>query len=555
MKKILLVILFVLLLAVTPVILFARPAAVSKNALKGVSHSESGSFESIIIKVDSFTSYNTIRLPDPDRIVVDIVGASAPGKQQVLEIGSAFVQTVRYAQFEPNIARVVINAKEEPDFRVEKVAGGLSVIIGRDVSQPVDPQSTQAKPVIAKKKVAVNDAFSLEYDIKADVDEISLLLSGYKNYKVFRLTGPDRIVVDIPNYKAAIKDNKITVNGSQITSVRWSKYENETARVVFDLTGQSHYSISEKEGCLAIRLEAPKYKNISYSNNGDRVYLTLSGTQLTETNETLTKFYTESYDQTGKKYTLTYPSGKGDLGEGILLLNDDYLDSVEIKKDAERGVTSIIFNGKGKLSYVPFYRKELGNTNITIIKPAGAGDKYVAIDPGHGGIKPGAIYGSLKEKDLNLDIAKRLDKLLEAKKVKTYMLREDDSHVDNWERAYIANALGAKLFISIHNNALDDPAYGGTMTLCYPQSGGGFNGRTFAQLIHGRLLQHLKTTDRKIIERPNLVVLRGTSMPAALAEIAFITNKKDRTNLLNVQFRDKAALALSEAVIQALDRV
>jgi N-acetylmuramoyl-L-alanine amidase len=179
----------------------------------------------------------------------------------------------------------------------------------------------------------------------------------------------------------------------------------------------------------------------------------------------------------------------------------------------------------------------------------------VAIDAGHGGYTPGATYGSIEEKDLNLDIAQRLDKYLEAKRIKTYMLREDDSYLNNYERAYIANALGASLFISVHNNALDDPGYGGTMTLYYPGGAAKLSGKTFAQYVQNKLLYRLKTKDRKVIDRPNLIVLKATKMPSIIAEIAYMTNKTDRNNLLNSGFRGKAALALSEGVIQALDKL
>jgi N-acetylmuramoyl-L-alanine amidase len=125
-----------------------------------------------------------------------------------------------------------------------------------------------------------------------------------------------------------------------------------------------------------------------------------------------------------------------------------------------------------------------------------------------------------------------------------------------YERSYIANNLNAALFLSVHNNAMDDRGYAGTMTLCHNQSwGSGFNGYKFAQVVQKNLLSKLGTIDRGVRERPNLVVLKATAMPSALAEVAFMTNESDRVNLQNEAFRMKAAEALCNAVIESLKQV
>lgn len=533
-------------------------------SLTEVRHSSAENSERVDIFISKYDNYTIMRLDEPDRIVVDINGASAPGKQQVLNINSHFVNTVRYAQFDINIARVVIDAKETPGYTIEKTGNGLAVILsnakkteeGNEVKEEKSGQQEQ-KPAAAapSKTVAISNSITLKYQDSGMTDTITLLLSSYKDYKVTRLTGPDRLVLDIPNIKTSINAQTVKIGGDQIQSIRYAKYGSSTARIVLDVNKQSSYKIEEKKGALTLHIEEPQYKNIRYHNNGDRVYVTLIGTKLTDGDEFIKKLYTGSYDKTGKKYTITFPTSQGNIGNGLLRINDEYLDYIEIKKDDTARTTSLIFSAKAKFTYLPFYRAEVSNTNITIIKPAPSGQKVVAIDAGHGGYTPGAIYGSVEEKALNLDIALRLNKYLEAKKVNTYMLREDDSYINNYERAYIANALGASLFISVHNNAMDDTGYSGTMTLYYPGSGGRLSGKTFAQLLQDRLLYRLKTKDRKIIARPNLIVLKATKMPAVIAEVAYLTNKTDRTNLLNASFRDKAALALSEGVLQALSKL
>ena len=72
-------------------------------------------------------------------------------------------------------------------------------------------------------------------------------------------------------------------------------------------------------------------------------------------------------------------------------------------------------------------------------------------------------------------------------------------------------------------------------------------------IIQKELVSTLKTVDLNVRLRSDLIVLRETTMPAALAEIAFMTNKSDRENLLRETFRQSAAQALCNSVIEALD--
>ena len=296
-----------------------------------------------------------------------------------------------------------------------------------------------------------------------------------------------------------------------------------------------------------------RLKNITYDNKGDRVYFLIKKAALTSGTKNLKPLYTDSLDETGRIYTVTFPARNADIGEGVLEINDDHMQSVEARKNGD-GTTSLIFTGQSENSYL-IYTRDSGDTAVTVIRPAADGQRPVVIDAGHGGTAKGGYYGNLYEKDLNLDIARRLESLLEKSGVKTYMMRSDDTNVDNYERAYIANMLGAKLFISIHNNSASSKSINGTMTLCYPSTKKGFTGRDLAQIIQQELLAALKTDNRKVRYRPDLIVLRETNMPAALAEIGFMTNKKDRDNLLKESFRQSAAQALCRSVIKALDKM
>jgi len=162
-------------------------------------------------------------------------------------------------------------------------------------------------------------------------------------------------------------------------------------------------------------------------------------------------------------------------------------------------------------------------------------------------------------KDINLDISKRLGKKLGEAGIMVVYTREEDVFVDLDPRVDIANNLDAALFISVHSNSMpDNSQYKGTETLYCPpvnETDGKMDGRKLAVIVQEELVKTLKTIDNGIIYRPNLAVLRKTKMPAVIAEIAYISNASDREKLKKVEFRQKAADALSNAVIKALDKM
>ncbi|MCX8129385.1 MAG: N-acetylmuramoyl-L-alanine amidase [Clostridia bacterium] len=379
--------------------------------------------------------------------------------------------------------------------------------------------------------------------------EVAISLENYLNYNIMRLTGPDRLVIDIPNTNAPVNQETLSIGSSLVKSVRYAQFEDKTARIVLDTEGQPQFRVEERPGQLALVIEKPTYKSFKYNSSGDRVHFILSKVKLTEGGEKLKKLYTESTDDTGLKYTISFKSEQADIGYGTFKINDSLLNTVDIVKDDLTGMTSITFNAKDKTVYNTISRQLTNDTAITVLKPFTDEDKLIVIDAGHGGIEPGAVQGDLKEKTLNLDIAIRLNSLLKSKGVKTYMTREDDSYVGLYERAYIANKLNAKLFLSIHNNAYYSK-HKGTEVLYH--SSGGF-GKKFAQILQDILIGKLNTYDRKIKARPELVVLKATLMPSALAEIAFMTNKDDKEKLMDENFRQKSAEALCEGIMKALE--
>jgi N-acetylmuramoyl-L-alanine amidase len=535
-------------------------ATVSRNQtatgwLTDVKYSSNAGSEAVSIYAKKYEEYSVMELTSPKRIVVDIFNAQSTGKQQVIQADGRIIKRIRYAQFDPYTARVVLEVGSDAEYGIEKTDTGLLLYIGEKPGAHEQEEVAETPPAVSnadQQTITVHSKFKIQYGPNGTGEDVTILLGNYAGYKVTRLTDPDRLVVSVPNPKYTGTVKQADVNGSQLKSIDYTKTGKNGAIITLGLNIQSQYSISEGKGKLVLSLQPPTYRHIKYHNSGDRVYFELQDALMTSGDEFLQDLYTGSYDETGWNYTVTFPTGQADLGNGIMYINDSYMKSAEVKTNPEDGTTSLIFSGAGKYLYFPYTRSNPGITAITVLKPAAEGQKIVAIDAGHGAAMTGAIYKSLYEKDLNLDIAKRLNTLLEKKGVKTYMLREDDSDVANYERAYIANRLGASLYLSIHNNAMDNKSYRGTMSLYCPSEGSGFTGKDFAEIIQGKLLAKLGTVNREVRDRPDLIVLKATAMPAALAEVAYLTNSADRSNLQTASFRQNAAQALCDSVVKAL---
>lgn len=172
-------------------------------------------------------------------------------------------------------------------------------------------------------------------------------------------------------------------------------------------------------------------------------------------------------------------------------------------------------------------------------------NKIIVLDPGHGGRDPGATADGIYEKDLNLKIASRLFILLKNQGFKVKMTRSDDRYLSLGDRAKIANDVNADIFLSIHFNAANSYKANGIETLYYPDSD---KGKILAGVIQHSIVDKLNRIDRGLKARPDLFVLKYTSMPAVLVECGFITNPEERKSLNTDRYRNDIVAAISDGV-------
>jgi N-acetylmuramoyl-L-alanine amidase len=222
------------------------------------------------------------------------------------------------------------------------------------------------------------------------------------------------------------------------------------------------------------------------------------------------------------------------------------------------------------------------------ISPLSSVIKKVVIDPGHGGYDPGAIGRTgLKEKNVNLDIAKRLANRLRADGIEVVMTRNSDKFIPLGTRVNIANNSKADLFISLHSNASRTRSlYGFEIYYVSPSVSDSSRASYAAKNMYLNLdsscfagqSQNLKAIlwdmiytynraesielSRAIcrsagdnlnvrvlgVKDARFEVLRGARMPAILVEVGFLSNPKEEQLLKDGYYREK----LSQSIMEGL---
>jgi N-acetylmuramoyl-L-alanine amidase len=219
--------------------------------------------------------------------------------------------------------------------------------------------------------------------------------------------------------------------------------------------------------------------------------------------------------------------------------------------------------------------------------------RKVALDPGHGGDSLGThAPGGLIEKDLTLDIAQRLARILGRRSFDVVMTRAEDRAVSLEERARRANRDGADIFVSIHLNWIENRAARGVETYYLGPTNDPFltrlaaaenrdsgysladlrslldriyadvrqdNSRRLAESVQGSLFHSLGKVNSGLADRgvkaAPFIVLLSTEMPAILAEVSCLSNQEEARQLTKPLYRQYIAEALADGIAGYADAV
>jgi len=252
------------------------------------------------------------------------------------------------------------------------------------------------------------------------------------------------------------------------------------------------------------------------------------------------------------------------------------------------------YGSKPNRIVIDVFRPEEGDPDDRVQVPVN-GTPVVVIDPGHGGGDPGAVgVNGLREKDVTLRFARKLEKTLERSGIQVHLTRTGDYFVSLRDRYRVAERQGADLFVSLHANASKSRNARGAevffLTLgratdtesrrvaelenasdlvggAPPESEDDLvsiladlqmkNTLARSSLVAASVLETLgerELTRTRSVKQARFMVLRSARVPSILVEIGFITNSKD-AQLMQGELSDRFAAALAEGVATYLERV
>jgi len=402
---------------------------------------------------------------------------------------------------------------------------------------------------------------------------VTLELDKEVAYREERLSGPSRVFFDLKNVQLtpALMDKVLTYGSDVVNKIRVGRHPDNTVRVVLDLEDVPKYSVFTLYSPFRLVIDAERPTG-------------RAATVVFPAPATAAAPIVPSPAPPPKPVpvlrTVIPPS------EPIIPIVETpvptALDTPPVATPTPAGPTP------APLASSPAPPVANAAGGFSIARQLGLSVSRIVIDPGHGGRDPGTVAKGLTEAALTLDVALRLEKLLQKELgVEVVLTRRTDVYVPLEERTAIANRQNADLFLSIHANSSGSDSARGIETyfLSFASSPEAEavaarensaseremhqlpdiikaialnnkldESRDLAGMVQESLVSNLRKTNRDIrsrgVKKAPFVVLIGAAMPSVLAEISFITNRQELQLLKTASYKDKIAQSLYAAVLR-----
>ncbi len=500
----------------------------------------------ITVETTGVVVYNAVEIKELNKLVIDIPCSKLNIKDEEkidsrmlvnMDVDKFPVQRIRASQFQidPYVTRVVLDLDNITDYKIKYLDEGNGFEI-----------------------VFINRITDISLENDNDEEKIVIHNSGKAKYSTFILENPNRIVVDLMSSYYEGDKYKYNLETDFVDAVRIAQFEpsgdynkNENiVRIVLDIKDTAYIPnlvTKNEDGNLALYLKENNLRSIDYKNEDiEKASLSIN---------TLEKADCEvSYNENIKSMEIRFNKDKINLSNGMLSINDDIVSNITIKEDKEDKIIMLQF--RLDVIYDIEANEEKNQFNISIeSKRRKHLKKLIIIDAGHGGKDPGTtgVTSKVKEKDLNLLVAKKLDEKLRENGFETLLIRSEDMYIGLYERAEIANKSDGDAFISIHFNANTNPDISGIETIYCPSYESEVKNEDnypFAKTLHDELLKKLEREDRGIKRKPQIVVTRETKMVAALLELGYLSNLEEEEMIVNHDYIDKAIEAITNGLIK-----
>jgi N-acetylmuramoyl-L-alanine amidase len=534
----------------------ARPAVTSH--VQSIRYWSASDYTRVIIDMDLDTRYEKFRISNPDRLCFDITNAklSSDLRNRTFTVGDELLKQVRVAQYRPDMVRVVLDFSTVGTFSVFELHDPFRVVI--DLQRPTSIQalgkasaseSKQKAEEMGRKPVLKQtaDAAQVAHPTQTELSPKSDAQATASPVTVTQAIARSHPLA-VANIESPASDEpKVPPSAPGAENVRGSQTPSIQA--------------ASKTAELPVRFEAkPIAAPVKTAEPKTRVS---SGTEAK----------TESARSSDSR-PASQPSST---------------EAAETKSESKRidsGLKSPVAIRTAPAT-TPKAAAPTSNGDRTLTRVLGLKIGRIAIDPGHGGHDLGTVGpGGLAEKDLVLELARILQRLLQEKLgAEVILTRNDDTFVPLEERTEIANRYQADLFISIHANSSKVRTISGVETyyLNFAQTDSerevaarenatavnkvrdledlikkiiqadkAAESRELASIVQKRLHSSARrlfgSTQNRGVRRAPFIVLIGANMPSVLAEVAFISNPKDEKILAKDVHRETLAKALYSGI-------
>src|SRR5690625_164887 len=188
--------------------------------------------------------------------------------------------------------------------------------------------------------------------------------------------------------------------------------------------------------------------------------------------------------------------------------------------------------------------------------------KTIVIDPGHGGPDGGAQgIDKTQEKDIALEVSKKLRDYLQQSGALVYLTRETDEDLadkgtqglsrrkseDIRNRLAFVHDKDADFFVSIHLNAIPSTQWSGAQSFYYPKYD---ESRHLAKMIQDEIVHNLENTDRVALALNGMYLLKYAEVPSALVEIGFLSNEQEREQLKQSDYQEQMAASIYKGILR-----
>lgn len=329
---------------------------------------------------------------------------------------------------------------------------------------------------------------------------------------------------------------------------------NSSPKLFFVISPEDSWYFSETEECVRVYFAKKGFELETTGSVVKKAENVLEGTFVLPVSENAdsTQFkLQDNYHE--KKFGITLPGNYLEFYEQNPVINPySYVTETSITYDEENQQTVIQLTTETICACK--YTLEDGYIAMTIAKPDEIYDKIIILDAGHGGKDPGALQGTILEKDINFKIVcTYLKNFFENSDIKVYYTRETDTYISLSERADLAAEVGADLFISLHMNTFTSSSAKGTQVYYSSANNkklsSGFSSSVLAKKLVNKISTAIGTKNRGCSDE-NYYVTKYNSVPAVLIELGFMTNKSDLAKLTSSDYQEKAAQAIYEAVTE-----